>query len=311
MSQRLELLQKQMSSFQYTVDGGILTKEERQFYEENGFLVVRQMFTPEEIKEWTQRFREYADGQLERKYGMQVVRDISLVKRGGGKQWGEEAITKIQDWQEDEILFKFCRNPKVIQYLKSFCGPDIKSVHTMFINKPPNMGKTSRHPIHQDQVYFPFGPADRIAAGWAALEDANRENGCLVVYPGTHKVGPVEHCYPDWKEGVNKAYWGVKDMPPESAPKIHLEMKAGDIVFFHPYLFHGSGENRSSSFRKSICCHFASANCQYHDIKGTFHENLAKDIIAYASKKFGHVNYLDIWRFKCRLVQGNPDPLGL
>ena len=57
-------------------------------------------------------------------------------------------------------------------------------------------------------------------------------------------VGPVEHCYPDWKEGVNKAYWGVKDMPPENAPKIHLEMKAGDIVFFHPYLFHGSGENR-------------------------------------------------------------------
>jgi len=29
------------------------------------------------------------------------VRDISLVKKGGGKQFGEEAITKIQDWQED------------------------------------------------------------------------------------------------------------------------------------------------------------------------------------------------------------------
>lgn len=57
-------------------------------------------------------------------------------------------------------------------------------------------------------------------------------------------VGPVEHCYPDWKEGVNKAYWGVKDMPPESATRVHLEMKAGDIVFFHPYLFHGSGENK-------------------------------------------------------------------
>jgi hypothetical protein len=23
-------------------------------------------------------------------------------------------------------------------------------------------------------------------------------------------VGPVEHGYPDWKEGVNKAYWGIK-----------------------------------------------------------------------------------------------------
>lgn len=33
-------------------------------------------------------------------------------------------------------------------------------------------------------------------------------------------------------------------MPPESATRVHLEMKAGDIVFFHPYLFHGSGENK-------------------------------------------------------------------
>jgi phytanoyl-CoA hydroxylase len=101
-------------------------------------------------------------------------------------------------------------------------------------------------------VYFPFGPANRIAAGWAALEDASRDNGCLVVYPGTHKgkryyyniVGLVEHCYPDWKEGVNKAYWGIKEMPPDSAPRVHLEMKAGDIVFFHPFLYHGSGENK-------------------------------------------------------------------
>jgi hypothetical protein len=35
-------------------------------------------------------------------------------------------------------------------------------------------------------------------------------------------VGPVEHGYPEWKEGVNKAYWGVKQLPPEGAPKIHL-----------------------------------------------------------------------------------------
>lgn len=42
------------------------------------------MFTAEEMKEWSARFRQYADGKLERKYSMQVVRDISLVKRGGG-----------------------------------------------------------------------------------------------------------------------------------------------------------------------------------------------------------------------------------
>jgi ectoine hydroxylase-related dioxygenase (phytanoyl-CoA dioxygenase family) len=33
-------------------------------------------------------------------------------------------------------------------------------------------------------------------------------------------------------------------MPPPEAPKIVLEMDKGDIVFFHPYLLHGSGENK-------------------------------------------------------------------
>jgi len=63
-------------------------------------------------------------------------------------------------------------------------------------------------------------------------------------------------------------------------------MKKGDIVFFHPLLIHGSGENKSKGFRKSFCCHFADANCQYIDVKGTFHETVANEIMSYASKKF-------------------------
>lgn len=59
-----------MPKFQYTVDGGILTQEERQFYEENGYFVVRGIFSEADIAEWKQQFREYADGKLEKKYGM-------------------------------------------------------------------------------------------------------------------------------------------------------------------------------------------------------------------------------------------------
>lgn len=40
---------------------------------------------------------------------------------------------------------------------------------------------------------------------------------------------------------VNKAYFGVKDYENVPGQKIDLEMKKGDIVFFHPLLVHGSG----------------------------------------------------------------------
>lgn len=39
---------------------------------------------------------------------MQIVRDISLAKQKDIK--GEAAITKIQDFQFDEILYTFCKN---------------------------------------------------------------------------------------------------------------------------------------------------------------------------------------------------------
>ena len=44
-------------------------------------------------------------------------------------------------------------------------------------------------------------------------------------------------------------YHGVRDYDPNS-PRTHLIMEAGDTVFFHPLLIHGSGMNRTQGFRK-------------------------------------------------------------
>ena len=52
---------------------------------------------------------------------------------------------------------------------------------------------------------------------------------------------------------MNKMYHGVKDYDP-SYPRVHLEMSAGDTVFFHPILIHGSGMNRTQGFRKVSLC---------------------------------------------------------
>jgi len=59
---------------------------------------------------------------------------------------------------------------------------------------------------------------------------------------------------------VNKAYHGIQNYDP-SMPRLHVEMEAGDTVFFHPILIHGSGANRTdgiffASFSSSS--HFVS-----------------------------------------------------
>ena len=48
---------------------------------------------------------------------------------------------------------------------------------------------------------------------------------------------------------VNKMYHGVKGWDPNQE-RVWLEMEAGDTVFFHPILLHGSGTNTTQGFRK-------------------------------------------------------------
>ena len=66
---------------------------------------------------------------------------------------------------------------------------------------------------------------------------------------------------------------------------------------------------------QSFCCHFADANCHYIDIKGTFHESVAEEVMSYARKKFADdeqsLQYTDVWRFKSRLVAGEESDNGL
>jgi hypothetical protein len=63
--------------------------------------------------------------------------------------------------------------------------------------------KTSRHPLHQDLHYFPFRPSNLIVCAWTAMEHIDRNNGCLVVLPGTHKGTLKPHDYPKWEVGLH------------------------------------------------------------------------------------------------------------
>ncbi|XP_067861164.1 phytanoyl-CoA dioxygenase, peroxisomal isoform X2 [Heptranchias perlo] len=234
-----------------------------------------------------------------------VMRDIAIIKAEFVQD--QKAVSKIQDFQDNEILFKYCCLPEILKYVKCFTGPNIMAMHTMLINKPPDAGKkTSRHPLHQDLHYFPFRPADQIVCAWTAMERVDRNNGCLIVLPGTHKGRLKQHDYPEWKDGVNMMYHGVRDYDPNH-PKVHLVMEKGDTVFFHPLLIHGSGTNRTQGFRKAISCHYASSDCYFIGVKGTIQESIEKEIVEMGRKKYDldkDVTLADIWSFKGRLVQG-------
>lgn len=290
--------------YRFTSDFSILTPEQRQFYEENGYLVVRNLVPQSDLDRYRQHFIAIAEGKIPKATGTLMMRDVAIAKK---KEMGEKAITKLQDWQNDPVLFDYCKHPAVLKYVQSVIGPNVASVHTMLINKPPDVGLgSSRHPPHQDLFYFPFRPSEKIVCSWTAMQVINKENGCLYVKPGSHHSELLPHTYPN--DGiVNKAYHGIQGVSDkEIASYSHVDMEPGDTIFFHPQLIHGSGPNLSQHYRKAISCHYASTECFYVPTDATVQENAAKEVEEMAKKQFGvEISFADIWKLKSRLVSGS------
>lgn len=289
--------------FRYTLNNNMLSREQRLFYEENGFLIIPKLVPLDYLEKYEQRFKDICDNKVNDSAVFTIMKDISYTN----KSTNERVINKIQDFAYDKVLFEYCQLPQIVDYVECFCGPNIKAMHTMLINKPPDSGSlTSRHPLHQDLHYFPFRPADRIVCSWTAMERVNCDNGCLVAIPGSHTGELLDHDYPSWEGGVNKMYHGIQSLNNETMSKrVHLEMEAGDTVFFHPVLIHGSGANRTNGFRKAISCHYAASECDYIDVRNTSQEIIQEEIRELARKRGVDVPDMKyIWQLKSRLIRG-------
>jgi phytanoyl-CoA hydroxylase len=230
-------------------------------YWKHGYVVAPRLIPQADLDTWLERLDAIVTGKVRPAPGMLVMKDVMIAKGVVKPGTPQEAIAKVQDYENDPVLDSYTVHPLILDCVERFIGRDVQTIHTMLINKPPNVD--GRHPLHQDLLYFPFRPASRIVASWTALEPVTRENGCLVVVPGTHEGELLEHENPPDIEWLNAAYFGAKGVDEALARRVHLEMDPGDTVFFHPVLLHGSGRNRTQGFRRAISAHYASLDVQW------------------------------------------------
>ena len=236
-----------------------MNSEELSHYHEHGYVVKPALFSEDELQVWLDRLGALIRKEVPKSEGMLIMRDVMIAKGAVEASSPEAAIAKIQDFDRDPVLRSYTDHPRLLAEISDLTGENIVSIHNMLINKPP--GVDGRHPLHQDLLYFPFRPEDRIVASWTALEPIHRKNGCLSVVPGSHKGELLAHGDMDW-EYVNIAYYGALGVGAHP-DRVHLEMDPGDTVFFHPKILHGSGRNQSSGFRRAISSHYAAAECAY------------------------------------------------
>ena len=127
-------------------------------------------------------------------------------------------------------------------------GP-VYAAQSMFYFKPP----TARgQALHQDNIFLQAHPETCIAA-WIAIDDCDGENGGLKIVPGSHRY---EIVCPD-EADPEESFTNTEITLPDGFSTVQTELAAGDVLFFHGSMVHGSGPNRSADrFRRSLIFHY-------------------------------------------------------
>jgi len=239
-----------------------LSQEQKDFFNDNGYLVIKGLLSKDKVNRYTQRLIDICNGDVEPAKDMLVMKDIMIAKGQVQTDAAIEQIQKLQDIQGDEVFWDLLTEPEILNIAENFCGKDMKTIHNMVINKPPKVD--GRHPFHQDQLYFPFGPDEDIIGCWISFQKTTVENGTLAVIPGSHRLPVLKHGEINNLENVNHAYFGaLGDIDIDK--RMHFIAEPGDALFFHTHLLHGAGRNRSDSFRRVYIVHYANNHCSYRE----------------------------------------------
>lgn len=147
------------------------------------------------------------------------------------------------------VAEKYLLDGRIERHLRACMGAQPIAVQSMFYFKPPGARGQS---LHQDNYYLRVRP-DTCCAAWMAIDDADAENGGMMVVPGTQDLEVV--C-PE-KADASQSFTTDHVPVPEGLKAVMLELKAGDVLFFNGSLVHGSTPNTSKArFRRSLICHY-------------------------------------------------------
>jgi ectoine hydroxylase-related dioxygenase (phytanoyl-CoA dioxygenase family) len=134
---------------------------------------------------------------------------------------------------KSQKLREFISQPKVVELLAAFIGPDFWVRWDQAVEKGPGAGT---FPWHQDNSYSYL--KDPHFQFWVSLTKMSKENGGLWVVPGSHKK-----ILPHGNIGCHKVYQG------ETSNEEFISAEIGDIVVFSSFTLHSTTPNVTNESR--------------------------------------------------------------
>jgi len=233
-----------------------LTRQQLSAYERDGYIIVRDFLSATEI---------------EKLYGI-ATGDATLRKHAFDLNDQTGKKTKLTLWYNpgDDAYGLLTRSKRIVDAVDLLLDGDtpVCHFHSKLMQKEPRVGGAWEW--HQDYGYWyknEFLFPDQLISVMVAITEATKENGCLQVIGGSHKLGRVEHGFAGDQVGAAQHY---VDLALKTLPLVYVELKPGDALFFHSNLLHRSAPNLSDAARWSlISCYNRQANVGYNEPNGS------------------------------------------
>lgn len=221
-------------------------------FEEDGYALVRGLFTPEEAAEIRDIFmKEAENGPVE---GLSDGFFTALDEKDPLKKYPRMMQPhRHSDKAVGPVAMRYMLDQRLHKVLSQFMGEEPIAAQSMFYFKPAG---ARGQELHQDNFYLRVKPGTCYAA-WVAVDDADAENGGMMVVPGSNNLVIVCPEKADAATSFTTHYVPV----PEGLKAVPVDMKAGDVLFFNGSVIHGSYPNTSRDrFRRALIFHYLPAS---------------------------------------------------
>jgi ectoine hydroxylase-related dioxygenase (phytanoyl-CoA dioxygenase family) len=214
-----------------------LTAADKEKYDQDGYLIVKNFLQPEEVSL------------------LYVLATEDTVLRNNAFDLNDQTgkRTKLTLWftPGEDTYGLLTRSERIVKATGLLMGEgEVCHFHSKLMQKEPKVGGAWEW--HQDYGYWyknGFLYPNAMISVMVALTEATRENGCLQVLKGSHKMGRFEHLFAGEQQGADMPF--VEEAL-KVCERVYVELEPGDTLFFHSNLLHMSEANLSDKPRWSL-----------------------------------------------------------
>jgi len=236
-----------------------LSKSQIKSYDENGYLIIKGFCTNEESK-------KLYDAAL---HDDAIKKNALDLNDQSGKK------TKLSLWftPGNDIFGYLSRSEKMVGSVSQLLDSEspVCHFHSKLMQKKPRIGGAWEW--HQDFGYWyknQFMFPNQLISVMVALSPANKENGCMQLIKGSHKLGRLNHGFSGEQVGADME---MVNNALKTMDLIYSELDSGDALIFHSNVIHRSAANLSDNPRWSIIsCYCSQSNLAYNETSTSWNQ---------------------------------------